>query len=234
MDANKTAFWSQKHTVILDSILWPNEVLTSCPQELIRRRKREINVRGFGLKGTVQSTKLGRSVPFESMNECNFLNLLEKMDSVAWYQEQPLSIPYEWNGQTKFYYPDFCVALKDGRYFIAEVKELYEVPQFQNAEKLRSLWKYCRKNGLGLLVIEGTRTIQRLCEQEVDPELKKALLERLVSEGRIESDSFKYIQERFPDAREQLPAIVLEERLIWKEKPFVLMMPHSPSAPINT
>lgn len=229
MSEYKTGLWAQLHKNILNGVLWPDSVLNCSPKELMSQRKREVNLRGFGLKGSVYSPKLRRQVPFESMNECKFLNMLEKMEEVVWYQEQPLVIPYEWKGKETLYYPDFCVGLADGRYFIAEVKELFEVLQHQNAEKLRALWSFCLENGLGLLVIDGTKTIQEICGRSVDLELKQALLEELHLRGQIGQDAFGLLEARFPGVWDQLPAIVLEERLVWQAKPFVLKMPENES-----
>lgn len=218
--------WDQFHSSILESVLWPNAILTCSPKELMSSRRREINIRGIGLKGAVYSPKLDREVPFESMNECKFLNLLEKMDDVVWYQEQPIDVSYQWQGKTRSYYPDFCVGLKDSRYFIAEVKQLSDVPQQQNAEKLRALWTFCKKNGLGLLVMEGTRPIRDLCEQPVDSAFRDLVLDYLDRHGSISEQVFNSIKARIAYAEEQLPALVLEERLIWQQNPFSLISPN--------
>lgn len=208
---------------VLSAVIWPPDSSVSPRRETMTGRRREVSRHSRGVTGTVHSGKLNRLVEFESMIERNFLQMLEASNDVIWYQEQPLAIPYTWKDVSKLYYPDFCVGLKDGRYFVAEVKEAFEMSQHQNARKLQALWQYCQRNGLGMLVTDGTKTIQDLYDRKVDSAFQNALMHQLKQTGSIGINGFLQMKNQFTTAWQDLPSIVLREELIWQMRPFLLM-----------
>jgi hypothetical protein len=214
---------------LLQAVIWPFHLQASSSPETMKARQREVSRRSRGTAGTVHSGKLNRSVQFESSLERNFLDMLESYGEVIWYQEQPLAIPYIFNGLAKWYYPDFCVGLKDGRYFVVEIKDTFEMLQYQNARKLQALWQYCQRHGLGLLVTDGVKTIQDIYERKIDSEFQQILMQHLKQAGAIGIKGFRPLKDRFTTAWQDLPSIVLHEELIWQMRPFCLKTPETDS-----
>src|SRR5437868_5577153 len=59
--------------------------------------------------GMFPSWKMGRMVHWESPNELNALRLLDSDASVHSFQEQPLLIHYQMDGEACLHYPDLLV-----------------------------------------------------------------------------------------------------------------------------
>lgn len=65
-----------------------------------REKLRALRLEGEGeAAGIFRSPKLGRTVLYESGLEFAALTILENSEVIAWYQEQPLKIPYTWEGR---------------------------------------------------------------------------------------------------------------------------------------
>ena len=84
-------------------------------------------------RGYFQSNKLNRRIAFESNNEFNACKLIEVDPGVTDYKEQPAAIPYELNGRSHTYYPDFWVK-KYGQETFVEVKpaEILKDPEIRS------------------------------------------------------------------------------------------------------
>ncbi|MFD8756238.1 TnsA endonuclease N-terminal domain-containing protein [Kitasatospora sp. NPDC059577] len=185
--------------------------------------------------GSWHCPKLGRAVAYESEPERHLIQLLSFAPQVAYYQEQPLAIGYEFDGRARTYFPDLLVATTDGRCVLIEVKALFEMATAVNRAKHHALEQLCRERGWGLLVTDGYRTRTLLEEHRPDPRLVD-LIGPLLADGTVLGWS------QVVSAAGQRPdwmdfaALVLSRGWDWRTRPFRLSIgaasPHaSPPQP---
>lgn len=74
-----------------------------------RQRRRLVTPSGDGVRGFFPSFKTGRMVRFESLGERNAAALLEELDCVVTYREQPAREAWWDGGRLRRYTPDFRV-----------------------------------------------------------------------------------------------------------------------------
>ena len=184
-------------------------------------RQREVSLDGEGNAGSFYSQKLSRLVQYESGLEMNFLFYLECFDDVIFYQEQPVRIPYDFEGRTYSYYPDFLFVLKSGAGIITEIKPVFKMALRENLTKWSALKAYCAQNSLGLLVTDGRYSIQQIQRHEVKSDFSSSVLEKL-RQGNINWTEYKEIKEQFNPSRDDFVALVLKNKLFWKLSPFLL------------
>jgi hypothetical protein len=97
--------------------------------------------------GSFYSNKLRANVTYRSSYERAFLYLLEK--STEYYQYEPLSIPYVYNGEEHRYIPDFLV--KD---FLIEIKPKRLQERSDVLAKKEAAEQYCLHNGLKYRMVD--------------------------------------------------------------------------------
>ena len=86
-----------------------------------RRASERLRTTGGGfVRGWHNSPKMGRLYYMSSWEKARF-EQLDADESVLFYKPQPFSIPYQWEGVTKYYTPDVLV-IYDGR--LPEVEEI--------------------------------------------------------------------------------------------------------------
>ncbi len=125
------------------------------------KRQREVSLNGEGNAGHFYSGKLNRYVQYESQLEHNFLQKLEFLEQVVFYQEQPFEIAYEFKNREYLYYPDILLVLQDGKGIVVEIKPVFKMALQVNLKKWTALKHFCANNGLGLLITDGRYTIQQ-------------------------------------------------------------------------
>ncbi len=85
------------------------------------------------------SAKNGRSIACESTLEADFYLYLEFEDDVENYEEQPLRILYNGEGQTQHYTPDCLVVYKEGSGKIPTIVEAKYASELKDEEKAKEL-----------------------------------------------------------------------------------------------
>ncbi|MEU9047863.1 MULTISPECIES: sigma factor-like helix-turn-helix DNA-binding protein [unclassified Kitasatospora] len=172
--------------------------------------------------GSWHCPKLGRPVAYESETERHLIQLLSFAPQIAYYQEQPLAIGYEFDGHTRTYFPDLLVATTDGRCVLVEVKALFEMATAVNLAKCRALEQLCRERGWGLLITDGHRTRALLEEHRPDPRLAD-LIEPLLDDGTVLGwpQVVSAAGGQRPDWMD-FAALVLSRGWDWRTRPFRL------------
>ncbi|WP_448542550.1 sigma factor-like helix-turn-helix DNA-binding protein [Roseiflexus sp.] len=187
-------------------------------------RKRSVSKSGKGNAGEFHSNKMNRLVEYESELEHNFFQLLEQVDEVDFYQEQPFIIPYNYEGRQCLYYPDVLVVLRNGKALVVEIKPIFGMALSANLVKWSALKKFCIDKGLGLLVTDGTYTIQEIQKHEINPCYSKAVLDSLKT-GKLSWSQYKKIKDEYTPSRRDFVALVLKNKLFWRLSPFMLSIP---------
>lgn len=130
--------------------------------------------------------KLGRDVAYESDTELSVIQLLSFSTQIAYYQEQPLSVGYRYDGQQRTYYPDLLAVTTDGRCIVIEVKPQFEMATAINVVKYRALQQFCDNRGWGFVMTDnGNRTRTLLETRPVDPRLDASLSAALAHHGQL-------------------------------------------------
>lgn len=110
-------------------------------------------------KGHYLSSKTKRDCYYRSSWELRYMKQLDEDQNVAWWEYEPLRIPYEFEGNPHHYVPDFVVTYIDGRRELQEMGREYTKSTLPiGAAKSQAGREWAQKNGLSfrLVSFEGT------------------------------------------------------------------------------
>lgn len=158
------------------SVLWPPAPHAHAAREDFRLQRDLSRSAGFRLH---TSDKLNRKVQCQAGEEPAFYALLDRLDTVAWYQEQPLRIPYRLDGTPRSYYPDVLIGMADGRGIVTEIKPDFRFGVLSNLLKWVALWEYCIRCGYGMFVGNRRHSIQQVMARPIPVALEQAFLQAL-------------------------------------------------------
>jgi hypothetical protein len=125
---------------------------------MCNKRIRDIDPKESSQSGRFVSYKQKkRVIEFESGLEQDFIHLLEFDSNVSKYIEQPFMIPYELNGRSRNYIPDFYVEyIEEGR-----IPDLFEIKYADEVEessdileaKIAAAQEWCRNANMNYRVV---------------------------------------------------------------------------------
>jgi len=110
--------------------------------------KRKIPKNYRNITGKIGSNKaLHGFVSFESKLERDFYFLFDYLPQIKSFDDQPLTIEYEFQGKDRSYTPDFLLMLNDGSHILGEVKYCSELlEKFDEFEhKFRAAIEFCNQ-----------------------------------------------------------------------------------------
>lgn len=170
------------------------------------------------------SDKLQRTVHYRSLVEMRFFQALELSEAVTFYQERPFKVTEEVQGKLLTCTPDVFFLLRDGRGVLAEVTSRDFMALQSSWRKYNALRLLCLKQGWGLLITDGVRTLQQLKQHPVALSFQTALLEALdrAENGSLSWEEYRAVREHYHGTHQDFLAIVLNQRLIWSLEPFTL------------
>ena len=113
---------------------------------------RKVSNRGGNIIGHFPSLKLGRMVAFESLIERDFIYLLDFESDVAWFAEQPLTIPYQHQDKILNYTPDFHI-IRDSQNILVECKPWKLTDKDDNQRKFAAAQAWCAVRGWAFQVV---------------------------------------------------------------------------------
>lgn len=124
---------------------------------------RKVSHRGGNMIGLFPSIKMERMVAFESLIEQDYLYVLDYEPGVLGFEEQPLTIEYQWEDKPRRYTPDFQVRWGD-REELVECKPASRVDTEENQRKFAAARQWCQHNGQTFAVVtdEALRGSHRL------------------------------------------------------------------------
>jgi hypothetical protein len=131
------------------------------------------------------SLKLNREVLCESSLELAASIALENSAIIAWYQEQPLKIPYIYEGRRRVYYPDLLAATHTGRCLLVEVKPLANMPIALNRAKAVAGRAYAHERGWGFVMVDGMHTGRDLETHVISTDRLRAITAALEAQGYL-------------------------------------------------
>jgi hypothetical protein len=104
---------------------------------------RNVSSRGGNAIGRFPSLKMQRMIAFESLLERDFIYLLDYDANVTWFEEQPLTIEYQHEGQLLHYTPDFHLIECD-QHVLVECKPEHFVNTTENQRKFAVAQAWCQ------------------------------------------------------------------------------------------
>lgn len=114
---------------------------------------RKVSQRGRkNVVGKFPSLKMGRMIAFESTLELDYLHLLEYEQEVSWFEEQPLTLAYEFEGEAHHYTPDFHL-IRRGQDWLTECKPDKFVKTEENQRKFAAAESWCEARGWRFKVV---------------------------------------------------------------------------------
>lgn len=219
--AKETERHDAKLDTLLADVIWPADIRPIAPGDYgAFTAARSVSSHVPSENGAFPSRKLDRLVEYESAAEHDFLQLLEGVSSVVFYQEQPFCVPYD-DGTTRHIYPDVLFVLGDGRGIVVEVAPPSVMAQQENWVKWHGLRTFCRARGYGLLITDGRRTFQSVSRRAVRPEIRESLL-RALGEGPMSWPEYQVWRDTSGVTTGEFYALVISERLAWRLRPYQL------------
>lgn len=97
--------------------------------------------------GQYASTKTNDVCNYRSSWELELMQILDRHPEVEYWKYEPVSIPYELEGKTKRYIPDFHVVTSSGKDVLIEVKPDNLRESKMNCEKRNAAIQFCERNG---------------------------------------------------------------------------------------
>ncbi|WP_406863594.1 sigma factor-like helix-turn-helix DNA-binding protein [Streptomyces sp. HUAS MG47] len=211
---------------LVGEVTWFGEPEPAPPRTAWETLREEENA-DRGRFGVWHCPKLDRDVSYESETELRVIHLLSFAPQIAYYQEQPLAISYEFAGQQRTYYPDLLAVTEDGRCILIEVKRVYEMAMAINVAKYRAAEEFCRLRGWGLVATDGNRTRRLLEHRAVDPRLEAALVAALDAQGELTWPQVVAAADSLPLDALGLSSLILKHGWTWQSRPYRLR-PASP------
>lgn len=143
---------------------------------------RSVSNRGGNVIGFFPSVKMKRMVAFESLIERDYLYFLDYEADVEWFEEQPLTIEYPYEGRILHYTPDFHT-VEAGRDILVECKPLAFVDRDENQRKFEAARIWCIDQGWTFRVVtddelragsrlENVKLLTRYARHTVAPQAK--------------------------------------------------------------
>lgn len=211
---------------ILNKVVWPKQLRIISENDLYSGTpKRKVNSDGEGISGKFYSHKNNFEIEYESNLEYNILTILEKSNSVEYYQVQPLIISYGERNEKK-YYPDIICKLTDGRVFLIEAKPTFNMFEYRNLIKYDALKSYCTRNGLGYVMLDMNKSIEELLEKvnklNSNIEFESEILGRLEHEKRIKWNQYYDISYKYNIDNLDMYKVIINNNLYYRQSPFII------------
>jgi hypothetical protein len=162
--------------------------------------------------GVFWSEKLNRLVQFDSTLELLILRQLDTDPRIVDYQEQPMRVPYELDGEASSWVPDIIALTVEGA-IVIEAKPLDRLGDFSNWVKWSALARYCEQHGFGFWIGSPERSLVEHLQLKPDPEKQELVLAELES-GAVTGDNYVALQRLV--GYEQLGLIATAGVLAWQ------------------
>ncbi|MER7792799.1 TnsA endonuclease N-terminal domain-containing protein [Streptomyces sp. NPDC097640] len=219
---------TRRWTALEGEINWFGALQPAPPRSELESLREDEGVVARGRFGVWRCPKLDRDVSYESETELRVIQLLSFAPQIAYYQEQPLAISYQFAGQQRTYYPDVLAATKDGRCILIEVKPVYEMAMAINVAKYQAAEEFCRSRGWGLVATDGNRTRGLIEHHAVDPRLENALAAALSARGELTWPQVRAAAGSLPIDTLGLCSLILKRGWAWHSRPYRLRLAPAP------
>lgn len=195
---------------------WP-ATLGAVPPADELSRAREIDETSSTTAGVVASTKLSRYVAYESSTEFRVVRVLERSSLVAYYQEQPYSIPYtDDDGFDRVYYPDLFVVFTGGRGLLIEVKPVLDRALASVRRKADAARVWAHRRGWGWVMLDAQHDPRALFKYTVPAPAAAAFERRLLNGHSMRWSEIRELRDEQGVDAFGLAALVVQRGWVWE------------------
>ncbi len=208
----------EKIRSFLSSIVFPGEVKIF--EEIDFNLTREPLKNEKANSGFFYSSKTGRNLQYEALQEKSVFEFLESRPEIIDFIEQPVKLQ---NGED-IYTPDLAVLLNSGEIIIIEVKQLNEMVEGKVLRKLELLSNYCKTLGYGFTMIDANiNSYEKLLSRKVDRVLETFFENRFKSaKSSIFYDEYQTILQEFNCFKVDVQALFLQKAWYYRSFPVLL------------
>ncbi|MBN1220301.1 MAG: TnsA endonuclease N-terminal domain-containing protein [Anaerolineae bacterium] len=154
---------------------------------------------GRNIVGKFPSLKLGRMVVFESRIEQDQIYLMEYDQNVVFYEEQPFTIEYQYEGRLYKYTPDFRVVEVSGRHTLVECKPQRFINKDDNQRRFEAGQQWCAGHSWEFRVVtdqdarvgfrlENIKMLWQFARYKVSPDMKARIYAALNTDNVLTLD----------------------------------------------
>lgn len=184
------------------------------------RPQRHVSTDRSGVAGKFFSEKNEREIEYESYAEYFLYQILERSMTVDFYTEQPLSIPYKFEGISANYYPDVLIKFRDGKILCVESKDPMRIADAITLAKAGAASKFLYRRNIGYcLVSSRLTTIFDIIDEGYSP-LDNELLPIIESKGVLRWGDVRSVLSRWKLSRNAVASFILRNRLFHSKAPF--------------
>jgi len=186
-------------------------------------RQREINAESIGRTGSFYSEKCKREIAYESGEEHHLYLIMEKTERVAWYQEQPVGIPYLIEDREYRYFPDLAVVTNDGYGTIVEVKAAFNMVDILTLRKAAAATKWLHKKGMGYILTDSNgRSLKNLSTEPPSEHIEQKLLDYIDQNGKLNYETYKTLVDGKKLNQSAFISFIVHNDLAFRLRPFTI------------
>ena len=214
---------------LIASTVWPRRprrgVINQLP--LHRTRARTIDCDGHGSqRGSFTSSRQGYGeVYFESALERSVLIMLDHMpESVSWYLEQPVAIPYIGHcGRPRTHYPDVLVATPADEVILVECKPLPYMVHLNTFEKGIVAIAHATARGWGYVICDDRGITPAVLAAEPSPAQEEELVAAVRHRQSMDVGRFRRMRVELGVTFREGAAALLRNDLVYDSRRGVVM-----------
>lgn len=161
------------------------------------------------------SSTLRRHVGYDSQGELRLIRALDRGTMATAFLEQPLEVPYDFEGESQSYFPDVLVQVDAELFFVIEIKARQRLADRRTLAKAEAAERYLGARGIGYCLTDaegvGLSDLRALERDEGFDQNFRVLLEQNKQVKRAVFE--KVFGGDLPHAYDLLQAAVLRGRL---------------------
>lgn len=161
------------------------------------------------------SRTLRRHIGYDSRGELRLIRALDRGTMATEFLEQPLEIPYEFEGRGHSYFPDVLVRVDDDLFFVIEIKARQRLADCLTLAKSEAAQRHLEARGIGYCLTDADGFgLSDLHALELDDRFGRVLQALLERDKLLKRRAFERAFERdLGGAYDQLQAAVLRGEL---------------------
>jgi len=169
------------------------------------------------------SRKCNMEITYASLNEYCFYQFLEKCPRVVWYQDRPVSVPYQVEGFMRRYYPSLGLVTHDGKGIVLDILEPLAMVRKLSLVKALRAREYLGGQGVAFnLATQDGQGLADLARNLPDEEAAVAVLSLIDEKGVVSWCDYDRLRARYGIGIPQLIGLIIKHDLCFQKKPFRL------------
>jgi len=169
------------------------------------------------------SRKCNMEITYASLNEYCFYQFLEKCPRVVWYQDRPVSVPYQVDGFMRRYYPSLGLVTHDGKGIVLDILEPLAMVRKLSLVKALRARDHLGEQGIAFnLATQDGQGLADLARNLPDEEAAAAVLALIDEKGVVSWCDYDRLRTRYGIGIPQLIGLIIKHDLCFQKNPFRL------------